>query len=163
MPLLTLGPLLLPPLLLILHLVHQYLGTRRPLNAIPNAHPTAPFSSLWLLSIRYRKRENRTVWASHKRLGPVVRLAPDEVSVCTLQGLKTIYGDWGKNAWYEAFINYGYVELPRAEYSFLAIYCGLRAEMSKEGNAGQHVDVSYHNLTFISFISFPPLAPQPPP
>ena len=106
MPSLTLG-LLLPPILLIMHLVHRYLGTLHPLNAIPNAHPTAPFSSLWLLSIRYRKRENRTVWESHRRLGPVVRLAPDEVSVCTLQGLRTIYGDWEKNAWYEAFINYG--------------------------------------------------------
>jgi unspecific monooxygenase len=106
MPSLILG-LLLPPFLLILHLVHQHLSTLRPLNAIPNAHPTAPFSSLWLLSIRYRKRENRTVWESHKRLGPVVRLAPDEVSVCTLQDLKIIYGNWGKNAWYEAFINYG--------------------------------------------------------
>jgi hypothetical protein len=105
MPSLTLG-LLLPPLLLILHLVHRYLSPLRVLNAIPNAHPTAPFSSLWLLSIRYRKRENRTVWEAHKRLGPVVRLAPDEVSVCTLQSLKTIYGGWEKNSWYEAFINY---------------------------------------------------------
>jgi unspecific monooxygenase len=104
----TLTPgLLLPPLLLILYFVQKYFGRLRPLNAIPSAHPTAFFSSIWLLSIRYRKRENRTVWEAHKRLGPVVRLAPEEVSVCTLEGLKTIYGDWEKNAWYEAFINYG--------------------------------------------------------
>ena len=99
--------LLLPPLLLILYFVQMNFGRLQPLNAIPNAHPTVPFSSIWLLSIRYRKRENRTVWDAHKRLGPVVRLAPEEVSVCTLDGLKTIYGDWEKNAWYEAFINYG--------------------------------------------------------
>lgn len=99
--------LLLPPLLVVLHLLHQYLGRLRPLNAIPNAHPTAAFSPLWLLWVRYRKRENRTVWESHQRLGPVVRLAPKEVSVCTLQGVKTIYGDWGKNEWYAAFYNYG--------------------------------------------------------
>jgi len=99
--------LLLSPLLLALHILYQYLGRLRTLNAIPNAHPTAAFSPLWLLSIRYRKRENRTVWESHKRLGPVVRLAPSEISVCTLQGVKTIYGNWAKNAWYAAFINYG--------------------------------------------------------
>ena len=99
--------LLLTPLSLVLYLVYQYFGKLRPLNAIPNAHFTAPFSPLWLVSVRYRKRENRTVWASHKRLGPVIRLAPDEVSVCTLQGIRTIYGAWDKNRWYEAFINYG--------------------------------------------------------
>ncbi|KAE9368222.1 cytochrome P450 [Stipitochalara longipes BDJ] len=98
---------LILPLLLILHIIYQYFGRLRSLNAIPNAHPTAPFSSLWLLSIRYRQRESRTVWESHKRLGPVVRLAPDEVSVCTLQGLKTIYPNWEKTVWYDAFINYG--------------------------------------------------------
>jgi hypothetical protein len=98
MAFLTLG-LFLPPLLLILYFVQKNFGRLRPLNAIPNAHPTAPFSSIWLISIRCRKRENRTVWDAHKRLGPVVRLAPEEVSVCTLDGLKTIYGDWEKNAW----------------------------------------------------------------
>ena len=98
--------LLFPPLSLVLYLVHQYCGRLRPLNAIPNAHFTAPFSPIWLISIRYRKRENRTVWESHKRLGPVIRLAPEEISVCTLQGIKTIYGVWDMNAWYEAFINY---------------------------------------------------------
>lgn len=98
--------LLLPPLFLVLYLGYQYFGRLQALNAIPNAHFTAPFSPIWLISIRYRKRENHTVWSSHKRLGPVIRLAPDEISVCTLQGIKTIYGVWDKNAWYEAFINY---------------------------------------------------------
>jgi hypothetical protein len=98
--------LLLPPLFLVLYLGYQYFGRLQALNAIPNAHFTAPFSPIWLISIRYRKRENRTVWSSHKQLGPVIRLAPDEISVCTLQGIKTIYGVWDKNAWYEAFINY---------------------------------------------------------
>ncbi|KAE9371833.1 cytochrome P450 [Stipitochalara longipes BDJ] len=98
--------LVLALLSLALYLLYQYFGRLRPLNSIPNAHFTAPFSPIWLISIRYRKRENRTVWASHKRLGPVIRLAPDEISVCTLQGIKTIYGAWDKNKWYEAFINY---------------------------------------------------------
>ena len=99
--------LLFPPFCLVLYLAYQYFGRLRLLNAIPNAHFTAPFSPLWLVSVRFHKRENRTVWAAHKRLGPVIRLAPDEISVCTLQGIKTIYGVWDKNEWYEAFINYG--------------------------------------------------------
>jgi hypothetical protein len=103
----SLQGLLFPPLLLALFFLYQYFGKLRPLNTIPNAHFTAPFSPIWLLSIRYRKRENRTVWESHKRLGPVIRLAPDEISVCTLQGIKTIYGVWDKDAWYEAMTNYG--------------------------------------------------------
>lgn len=98
--------ILLPLVFLVLYFVYQYFGRLRPLNAIPNAHFTAPFFPIWLISIRYRKRENRTVWESHKRLGPVIRLAPEEISVCTLQGIKTIYGNWDKDTWYEAFINY---------------------------------------------------------
>jgi hypothetical protein len=96
--------------MVVLYILSKYSSRLAPLNAIPNAHPVAPFSSLWMLSIRYRKRVNRTVWASHKRLGPVIRLAPTEVSVCTLEDIKTIYGSWEKTEWYEAFMNYGYVK-----------------------------------------------------
>jgi len=125
--------------LLIIHFTCMYLRTLRSLNAIPNAHPTAPFSSLWLLSIRYRGRENRTVWESHKRLGPIVRLAPEEVSVCTLQGLKTIYGDWEKNAWYEAFSNHGLVS-----WDFYRI---------NEDQYGQMVTVAYTGLCIACILS----------
>lgn len=45
-----------------------------PLSRIPNAHPSAPFSSLWILWVRYQGRENRTVHSTHDRLGSVVRL-----------------------------------------------------------------------------------------
>jgi hypothetical protein len=63
------------------------------LKDIPNAHFSAPYSRLWLLSIRWRKKENRSRIHLHRRLGPVVRLAPRELSVnCVEDGIRTIYG-----------------------------------------------------------------------
>ncbi|KUJ15316.1 putative benzoate 4-monooxygenase cytochrome P450 [Mollisia scopiformis] len=62
------------------------------LKDIPNAHFSVPYSRLWLLSIRWRKKENRSRIYLHRRLGPVVRLAPRELSVnCVEDGIRTIY------------------------------------------------------------------------
>ena len=83
-----------------------------PLSKIPNAHPTAPIAPLWILWIRWQNRANRTIYAAHKRLGPVVRLGPSEVSVnCVDDGLRTIYaGGFEKPDWYSnAFKNFGCV------------------------------------------------------
>jgi hypothetical protein len=79
-----------------------------PLAGIPNAHWSAPFSNLWILWIRYKSLENRTVYAAHKILGPVVRLGPAELSVNDVNGLRTIYaGGFEKGEWYSIFDNYG--------------------------------------------------------
>lgn len=81
-----------------------------PLSALPNAHWSAPISPLWILHKRYVHRENGTLVAAHKRLGPYVRVAPNEVSVDDLEGVKQIYmGGFGKPEWYAVFDNYGYV------------------------------------------------------
>lgn len=62
------------------------------LKDIPNAHWSVPYSRLWLLSIRWRKVENRSRIHLHRRLGPVVRLGPRDVSVnCIDEGIRTIY------------------------------------------------------------------------
>jgi hypothetical protein len=62
------------------------------LKDIPNAHFSVPYSRLWLLSIRWRKLENRSRIHLHRRLGPVVRLGPRDVSVnCIDDGIRTIY------------------------------------------------------------------------
>jgi unspecific monooxygenase len=81
-----------------------------PLSKIPNAHITTPFSNAWILWQRYRSTENRAIHDSHRRLGPIVRLGPTEISVNSLEGLRTIYGDnLDKHEWYcGAFENYGY-------------------------------------------------------
>jgi hypothetical protein len=80
-----------------------------PLSKVPNAHWTAPFSPAWIIWTRFRARENRTVHAAHLRLGPVIRLAPNELSVNDVAGLKTVYaGGFEKGEWYSIFDNYGY-------------------------------------------------------
>lgn len=63
------------------------------LDQIPTAHFTVPFSRLWLIWIRWRSIEHRTRVGLHRRLGPVVRIAPREVSVdCVDDGIRVIYG-----------------------------------------------------------------------
>ncbi|KAH6684015.1 cytochrome P450 monooxygenase [Halenospora varia] len=69
-----------------------------PLSAIPNAHFTSASSNVWLLVIN----------DAHERLGPVVRLGPDELSVNSAEGLKVIYShNFDKDMFYTRFENYG--------------------------------------------------------
>lgn len=79
-----------------------------PLSKVANAHPTSSISPLWIWWVRYSFRENRTIYAAHKKHGPVVRLSPSELSVnCVDQGLRTIYaGGFEKHAWYRFFANF---------------------------------------------------------
>ncbi|KAF1950890.1 cytochrome P450 [Byssothecium circinans] len=99
------------PLILLAHLLISYL--RNPLRKIPAAHPLAPFTSLWIASIRWRALQNRTLKAAHERLGPVVCLGPNEVSVnCVKGGIRDVYAggfEKGGNGfnWYAFFANYG--------------------------------------------------------
>ena len=84
-----------------------------PLRHIPAAHPLAPLSPLWIDYIRHQWRENRTILKAHGRLGPVIRLGPNEVSVnCVDNGLRTIYpGAFEKPDWYpNLFANYSGVQ-----------------------------------------------------
>jgi hypothetical protein len=80
-----------------------------PLAKIPNAHPLAPFTGLWMLWIRYQEKVNKTVNTAHQKYGPVVRLGPSELSVnCIENGVKTIYGTktFPKHHFYSAFRNF---------------------------------------------------------
>ena len=78
-----------------------------PLAKIPNAHFTAPFSSLWITWRRYREQENRTVHAAHEKHGKIVRLGPKEVSINSVQdGIRMVYtGGFEKGDWYPAQFN----------------------------------------------------------
>ena len=84
-------------------------GFLSPLAKIPNAHPTVPFSSLWILWARYRHQEILAIHRAHKKCGPVVRLGPCELSVnCVDGGIRTVYsGGFEKLDWYEVFQNCG--------------------------------------------------------
>lgn len=80
-----------------------------PLRKIPPAHWSAPISPIWILFTRRRRNENTTIYALHQRLGPLVRLGPNEISVnCVDGGIRTIYsGGYEKGDWYAVFDNYG--------------------------------------------------------
>ncbi|KAL2841563.1 cytochrome P450 [Aspergillus pseudoustus] len=79
-----------------------------PLAKIPNAHFTSSISSRWIQSIRQAGNEVLTVHSLHRKHGPVVRLAPNELSVNSLQGLRIIYtGAFEKHPLYrELFLNF---------------------------------------------------------
>ncbi|PWY77408.1 cytochrome P450 [Aspergillus heteromorphus CBS 117.55] len=102
--------LLLPSLVLVAliykHLWHPYFLS--PLSAIPNAHPTSPLSSRWITLRRHHTQDIHAISAAHRQRGPIVRLAPNELSVNSLAGLRTIYtGAFEKDAFYSAaFINF---------------------------------------------------------
>lgn len=79
-----------------------------PLAKLPNAHWSAPYSRLWILNKRYNKRENRALLAAHQRLGPVIRVAPYELSIDDVDCVRTVYsGGFDKSSWYSVFDNYG--------------------------------------------------------
>lgn len=86
-----------------------YTALSTPFFNIPNAHWSAPYSRLWLLSLKYRGKEHKTRYRMHLELGDVIRLAPWELSVnCIDNGVMTVYGsDWDKGAWYESMRNFG--------------------------------------------------------
>jgi len=81
-----------------------------PLSKIPSAHITSSFSPLWILHKRRIGAENRAIHAAHQQYGPIVKLAPDQISVnCVDGGIKTVYsGGFEKSKWYHnMFDNYG--------------------------------------------------------
>lgn len=81
-----------------------------PLARIPNAHWSAPISRLWILNERRLTRETRTIHAAHQRLGPIVRLGPNDISVNSVDGgIRNVYaGGYPKGDWYlNVFNNYG--------------------------------------------------------
>jgi hypothetical protein len=88
-------------------LIHRILHARR--SGVPCAHWSSAISSLWILNVRFNSREICTIHEAHQRLGPVIRLAPNEISVnCVKGGIQTIYaGGFEKHEWYSnLFDNY---------------------------------------------------------
>ncbi|KAL7622514.1 hypothetical protein AAE478_008021 [Parahypoxylon ruwenzoriense] len=79
-----------------------------PLCKVPSAHWSCSFSPAWILWARFKSRENRTLHAAHQRRGPIVRVGPNELSVNSVDAVKTIYqGGFDKHQWYSVFNNYG--------------------------------------------------------
>ncbi|KAI1747062.1 cytochrome P450 [Xylaria castorea] len=79
-----------------------------PLSQIPTPHWTCSISDAWILSARFRSRENRTLQAAHRKCGQIVRVGPRELSVNGTGAVKTIYqGGFDKHSWYSVFDNFG--------------------------------------------------------
>ncbi|KAF1992012.1 cytochrome P450 [Aulographum hederae CBS 113979] len=118
---LHLPPYLTPTLLiLLLYLLYRTILHPiflSPLSKIPNAHPLAPITPLWILYQRLRQQESHVVHAAHVRLGPVVRIGPSEISATAVDdGLKALYAkELEKSSFYSVFENFGWVSpLPNA-------------------------------------------------
>lgn len=86
-----------------------------PLAKIPNAHWSAPVSSFWVLRLRYRYREKQVLHEAHQRLGPVVRVGPQDLSVSSYDdGVRVIYGGgFDKPGYFDFYKYFGYVSARR--------------------------------------------------
>ncbi|KAJ4305231.1 hypothetical protein N0V90_000762 [Kalmusia sp. IMI 367209] len=99
--------------IVVLFSIYKYLlypALLSPLAKIPAANFSTRFSSLWINYISWKNLENNTLYQLHQRLGRIVRLGPNELSVdCYKGGLKTIYnGGFSKTKFYHnRFLNYG--------------------------------------------------------
>ncbi|KAF2770468.1 putative P450 monooxygenase [Teratosphaeria nubilosa] len=81
-----------------------------PLAKVPNAHWSVPYTRLWIFHHRYHEIETPAAHQAHQRLGPIVRIAPNDLSINSVDGgIRTIYaGGYGKGDWYKnIFNNYG--------------------------------------------------------
>lgn len=99
--------------LYVLYVVYEYLNS--PLRNIPAAHPTTPFSSLWILSRTLMGRRNHSIHAAHLKHGSIIRLGPSEISINDPALVKTVYSagnGFDKPAWYHIFTNYGFESHP---------------------------------------------------
>ena len=83
------------PLALVLGVVvsymYHYFVTYRQLRGIPAPFP-AQFSDLWLMRVCRRGNRYSTVHELHQKLGPVVRIQPNHVSICDDEAIQQIYG-----------------------------------------------------------------------
>lgn len=95
--------------------INGALRTDSELQDLPKGHWSVPYSSAWILYIRYTNRENATLHAAHLKHGSLIRIGPREVSTNAVDGgIKVAYGGGlDKGDWYSVFNNYGSADLPR--------------------------------------------------
>jgi hypothetical protein len=77
------------------------------LSRIPPAHPTCSYFPFWLWIQQRRGQENKSIFVAHQAHGPIVRLAPNEISVNSLEGIRKVYiGGFERTEWFQQFRNY---------------------------------------------------------
>lgn len=76
---------------LVAYYIYPYLVTYRHLRRIPAPFP-AQFTNWWLLLVCRRGDRYDTVDKLHEKLGPVVRIQPNHVSLNDDQAIQVVYG-----------------------------------------------------------------------
>lgn len=71
--------------------LYPFFVTFGSLRGIPAPFP-AQFTNLWLLSVVRRGTRYQTVDEIHKKMGPVVRIQPNHVSIADDEAIQAIYG-----------------------------------------------------------------------
>lgn len=111
----SLSPYPLALLLLVGYLAYSFIIYPRcisQLAALPVPHWSCHLSSFWILRARKCGTENASLRDAHRRLGNIVRVSPDTISVDGVDAMRIIYqGGFPKAPWYRIFDNYGYVGL----------------------------------------------------
>ncbi|KZT11776.1 cytochrome P450 [Laetiporus sulphureus 93-53] len=92
----------------LLYIVYERLALS-PLSRVPGP-PLAAITRLVLMYYEFTRQRRRWVHALHMRYGPVVRIAPSEVSFATWDAVKEIYivdgSGYDKTTFYRMFDNY---------------------------------------------------------
>ncbi|KAK8129840.1 hypothetical protein PG999_002220 [Apiospora kogelbergensis] len=99
--------LALLPLSLVMYYAVPYFTTFGHLRDIPAPFP-ASWSNLWLLYTCRRGKRYLYVDQVHKKLGPVVRIQPNHVSIADDDAIPIIYGHGNgflKSSFYDAFVS----------------------------------------------------------
>ncbi|KAK8077823.1 Benzoate 4-monooxygenase [Apiospora saccharicola] len=99
--------LALLPLAFVFYYAVPYFTTFGHLRKIPAPFP-ASWSNLWLLYVCRRGRRYLSVDEIHKKLGPVVRIQPNHVSIADDEAIQIIYGHGNgflKSSFYDAFVS----------------------------------------------------------
>ncbi|KAI1802625.1 putative benzoate 4-monooxygenase cytochrome P450 [Daldinia bambusicola] len=94
-------------LAIVFYYVHSYVVTNGHLRGVPAPFP-AQFTNLWLLYTCRRGKRYLVVDEVHKKLGPVVRIQPNHVSVADDEAIQVIYGHGNgflKSDFYDAFVS----------------------------------------------------------
>ncbi|CZR49130.1 putative benzoate 4-monooxygenase cytochrome P450 [Fusarium proliferatum ET1] len=91
----------------LLFYILPYFYTYRHLRGVPGPL-LARFSNLWLLYICRKSKRSDTVYDLHERLGPVVRIQPNHVSIVDERAIQLVYGHGKgleKSSWYDSSIS----------------------------------------------------------
>ncbi|KAK4096419.1 cytochrome P450 [Parathielavia hyrcaniae] len=91
----------------VVYYLYPHLVTYRHLRGIPAPFP-AQITNWWLLLVCRRGNRYETVHELHKKLGPVVRIQPNHVSLCDDEAIQVVYGHGNgflKADFYDAFVS----------------------------------------------------------